>query len=297
VSDPHAPAPQVWSAPQPRKPKSLGEKVGLGCLGLFAAFGILVALGLMLDDPEQPATTATEETPTPTASAPAAVSDRPTTPSASARPTTAKQAPTANAKPRQPKPPAVVWLPVVRVVDGDTIEVNRGGEQVTLRLIGIDTPETVHPTEPVGCWGPEASAQAHKLLDGQSVRLEYDASQGRLDKYDRTLAYVWLRDGRMFNEVMIKGGFAEEYTYDGAYRYQQRFRTAEHAAQQRDAGVWSSECEQPAPPPKPAVDDNDPRFDTCGEAIDNGYGPYNAGTDPEYDWYRDADSDGVVCES
>jgi hypothetical protein len=69
VSDPHAPAPQVWDAPQPRRPRSLGEKVGLGCLGVFVAFGILVALGLMLSEPGPAGTTtATEETPTPTGS-------------------------------------------------------------------------------------------------------------------------------------------------------------------------------------------------------------------------------------
>jgi micrococcal nuclease len=279
---------------------SRGERFALGCGLAFSAFLVLIivvgVVGAIIGDPDPAAVTA-EETPTRSATPTPSTTPTPTpTPAASASPTPHKQVSTQKAKPRRQKPPAVGWLPVTRVVDGDTVEVQRNGAPVTLRLIGIDTPETVHPTEPVGCWGPEASAQAHELLDGQSVRLEYDASQGRLDKYDRTLAYVWLRDGRLFNQVMIQGGFAEEYTYDGAYRYQQRFRAAERAAQQRDAGVWSSECERPAPPPEPAGEDTDPRFDTCAEAIDNGYGPY-AATDPEYAWYRDADSDGVTCES
>ena len=191
------------------------------------------------------------------------------------------------------------WVPVVEVVDGDTVKVERDGETVTLRLIGIDTPESVHPTRPVECYGPKASEQAHRLLDGQRVRLEFDPSQGRLDRYGRTLAYVWLRDGRMFNEVMIRGGFAEEYTYDLPYKYQSRFRAAERAAKDRGTGLWGACAGAEAEPiaePKPAGG-TDPRFGSCREAVGAGYGPYVRGRDPEYAWYVDGDGDGVVCES
>ena len=116
---------------------------------------------------------------------------------------------------------------VIRVVDGDTVVV---APDTTVRLIGIDTPETVDPRKPVQCFGREASAHAHTLLDGHSVWLEYDPTQGRLDKYGRTLAYVWLPDRRMFNEVMIDDGYAHEYTYDLPYRYQDSFIAAERAA-------------------------------------------------------------------
>jgi micrococcal nuclease len=74
---------------------------------------------------------------------------------------------------------------VVRVVDGDTVVI---APDTTVRLIGIDTPETVDPRKPVQCFGREASAYAHLLLDGRSVSLEYDPTQGRLDRYGRTLA-------------------------------------------------------------------------------------------------------------
>jgi micrococcal nuclease len=126
---------------------------------------------------------------------------------------------------------------VVRVVDGDTIKVSNGD---TLRLIGMDTPETVDPRKPVQCFGVAASRRAHALLDGQSVSLEYDPSQGRLDKYGRTLAYVWMADGQLFNELMIREGYAHEYTYNTPYKYQARFRAAEAAARQAARGLWSS---------------------------------------------------------
>ena len=125
---------------------------------------------------------------------------------------------------------------VVRVVDGDTVVV---APRTTLRLIGIDTPETVDPRKPVQCFGREASAWAHALLDGKEVWLEYDPSQGRLDKYGRTLAYVWLPDGVLFNQVMIADGFAHEYTYDLPYRYQDAFAAAERDARESERGLWS----------------------------------------------------------
>jgi micrococcal nuclease len=127
-------------------------------------------------------------------------------------------------------------LPVQRVVDGDTVVV---APATTLRLIGMDTPETVDPRTPVQCFGREASARAHALLDGTSVWLEFDGSQGRLDKYGRTLAYVWMADGRLFEQVMIADGYAHEYTYALPYRYQDAFIAAERAARTASRGLWS----------------------------------------------------------
>ena len=112
-------------------------------------------------------------------------------------------------------------------------------ERTTIRVIGIDTPETVDPRRPVQCFGAEASARAHALLDGKSVSLEFDASQGREDRYGRTLAYVWLPDGRSFNETMIAEGYAHEYTYDTPYRYQHAYRQAETEARRADRGLWA----------------------------------------------------------
>ena len=112
-------------------------------------------------------------------------------------------------------------------------------ERTTIRVIGIDTPETVDPRRPVQCFGAEASARAHALLDGKSVSLEFDPSQGREDRYGRTLAYVWLPSGRSFNETMIAEGYAHEYTYDTPYRYQHAYQQAETEARRADRGLWA----------------------------------------------------------
>jgi micrococcal nuclease len=134
---------------------------------------------------------------------------------------------------------------VSRVIDGDTVEVSDGGRTLDVRLIGIDTPETVHPTEPIECYGPEASAFAERRLAGEPVLLEFDPSQGRRDYYGRTLAYVWLRNGtpRLFNLDAIGRGYALEYTYDDAYRWQRQFQRAEQRAKVAGRGVWR--CPRP----------------------------------------------------
>jgi micrococcal nuclease len=130
--------------------------------------------------------------------------------------------------------------PVVRSVDGDTIRVNRGGEEIVVRLIGIDTPESVAPDRPVECFGPEASARTAELVTGKQVWLEYDEVSGLTDKYDRTLAYVWLRPEVMLNEELVKEGFAEQYTYAEGFRHQRDLEEAERQARQGGLGLWSA---------------------------------------------------------
>jgi micrococcal nuclease len=135
---------------------------------------------------------------------------------------------------------------IVRVVDGDTVRVLVDGqrEDISVRLIGIDTPETVAPGRPVECFGPEASAFAEQILDGARVLLELDPSQGETDRFGRTLAYVWVADDPtrpvLFNLAAIDGGFAEEVTYDGSYTWQAEFIAAEDAARSAGTGRWSA---------------------------------------------------------
>jgi micrococcal nuclease len=131
--------------------------------------------------------------------------------------------------------------PVVKVVDGDTLDVNIDGEIERLRLIGIDTPETVDPRKSVQCFGKEASNKAKELLSGQLVALEADESQGERDKYKRLLRYVFLSDGTNFNQYMISEGFAHEYTYNEPYKYQTEFKQAEIDARNNNKGLWSPE--------------------------------------------------------
>ncbi len=132
---------------------------------------------------------------------------------------------------------------VARVIDGDTIIVRTtGGADRTVRLIGVDTPETVKPGAPVDCFGPQASEYTTALLTGRSVRLETDPAAGDTDRYGRQLAYVWtVHDQRLFNLALIEAGAAREYTYQGTpYRYRDTFRAAERDAQSKDSGLWGT---------------------------------------------------------
>lgn len=125
---------------------------------------------------------------------------------------------------------------VARVVDGDTIVVRMDGSQEKVRFIGVDTPETKHPTEPVECYGPEASAFTERLLPpGTSVRLEVGVEEW--DEYGRLLAYVWLED-RMVNEVLLSEGYARTMTIPPNVRYAERFRRAQREARAEGRGLW-----------------------------------------------------------
>lgn len=132
-----------------------------------------------------------------------------------------------------------VYYRVTRVTDGDTIHIDMNGNDETIRLLGINTPETVDPRRPVECFGKEASDYMHDLLKGAIVKLEYDPSQSYRDAYDRILAYVYLEDGQMVNRKMIADGYAYEYTYMIPYKYQKEFRDLQRLAQASHRGLWS----------------------------------------------------------
>ena len=123
---------------------------------------------------------------------------------------------------------------VERVVDGDTIIVEGVGR---VRLIGVDTPETVHPNRPVEFFGKEASAFAKRLLEGKRVRLEYD--QERQDRYGRTLAYVYLADGTFVNAEIIRRGYGHAYTRF-PFRHMEAFRQFEREARDNRRGLWGT---------------------------------------------------------
>lgn len=128
---------------------------------------------------------------------------------------------------------------VIKVVDGDTVTVEISGVRETIRIIGINTPETVDPRKPVECYGQEASARAHELLDNQIVTLEGDETQGERDKYDRLLRYVFLSNGSDFGKQMISEGYAYEYTYSAPYKYQQDYKTSQSDAENAKRGLWA----------------------------------------------------------
>lgn len=135
--------------------------------------------------------------------------------------------------------PQYTYYSVTEVVDGDTIKVNINGTIETLRLIGLDTPETVDPRKPVQCFGKEASNKGKELLTWKKVRIEKDATQGDKDKYGRTLAYIYTENGIFYNKYMIEQGYAHEYTYNSAYKYQTEFKQAQKTAESNKVGLWS----------------------------------------------------------
>jgi len=128
---------------------------------------------------------------------------------------------------------------VKKVIDGDTIEIERYGKAEKVRMIGIDTPETLDPRKPVQCFGKEASDKSKDLLSGGRVRLEFDPIVGQKDKYNRLLAYVW-SNNELVNLKLIKEGYANEYTYRSqAYKYQNEFKNAQTVAKESSVGLWS----------------------------------------------------------
>ena len=131
------------------------------------------------------------------------------------------------------------------VYDGDTIVVGRGWRRTTVRLIGVDTPETVHPDKPVQFFGPEASAFTRRSLLGTRVRLEFDDPDrpgGSIDIYGRTLAYVYTEDEKNFNLEIIRRGLGRAYTRF-PFKYRKEFTAAERAARSRGIGMWSNDHE------------------------------------------------------
>jgi micrococcal nuclease len=139
---------------------------------------------------------------------------------------------------------AVVWAQsfyrVDRVIDGDTVVVAGIG---TVRLIGVDTPETVDPRKPVELFGKEASVFLTGLLAGKTVRLEYD--QTLKDKYNRTLAYLYLSDGTFVNREIVRQGYGHAYT-EFPFRHMNDFRAAEQEARSNNRGLWGTGTTPPA---------------------------------------------------
>ncbi len=203
--------------------------------------------------------------------------------------------------------------PITDVVDGDTDKINVDGRTVKLRLIGIDTPETKDPDEPVECFGPQASARAEQLLTGRSVWIQYDPTQNRRDIYGRDLVYVWLDEHTMFNEVMVRTGYAHEYTYDKPYLYQSQFRAVEAKAKAAGLGFWgqgtcagntkqaagskplAAAPSSVAPSPVPTDSSGQVYYSSCGAVRDAGKAPLLKGQ-PGYRSGLDADHNGVACQ-
>ncbi len=134
------------------------------------------------------------------------------------------------------------FYPVREVVDGDTIKVRPAGGVEIVRLIGVDTPEVKHPERPVECFGRAASRFTRRVLEGQMVRLERDATQENRDRYGRLLRYVYLMDGTDLSHLLIRRGYGYEYTYRIPYREREKYRAAEREARQAKRGLWAEDA-------------------------------------------------------
>lgn len=163
------------------------------------------------------------------------ISPSPTS-SATAAPVTTQSSPS--------EEPAVIGIEgeralVTKVVDGDTIQIE--GER-TVRFIGIDTPETVDPRRPVGCFGKEASNKAKEILTGKTVILQKDVSD--TDKYKRLLRYIYLpldNGGYLFvNDYLVREGYALVLTYPPDVKFNERLREAEREAKENNRGLWGA---------------------------------------------------------
>lgn len=137
-----------------------------------------------------------------------------------------------------------VYARVTKVTDGDTVSVEVYGQIQPVRFIGVDTPETVAPDQPVGCFGKEASSYTKRTLTGRLVRLEIPRIGDSEDAYGRTLAYVYLdadEDGayeHLFNEDLLELGLARTTTFSHTHRRQ--FERLREEAEEHGAGLWSA---------------------------------------------------------
>jgi micrococcal nuclease len=201
---------------------------------------------------------------------------------------------------------------VVRVTDGDTIVVSYGGDEHKVRYIGMDTPETVDPNDPLQWMGPEATKANEALVEGKTVYLEKDMSE--VDQFDRLLRYVWLTDGTawtLVNLELVRQGVAFAKSYPPDVRYDSVYAEAESVARNSAFGLWQATPARPtaAPTPvflvpPPAEAKCHPSYDPCLPIVDDldckdiramGKDPVRIkGSDPYL--LDGSDNDGLGCE-
>ncbi len=147
----------------------------------------------------------------------------------------------------------VTLYKVTEVIDGDTVKVMFDGKEEKIRLIGVDTPETKHPTKGVQPYGPEASAFTKEHLEGKDIMLEFDVQER--DRYGRLLAYVWFED-ELFNANLVREGYAQVSTFPPNVKYEDTFIEAQKEAREAGKGLWGLdeyqdvEIEEPKPEPQ-----------------------------------------------
>jgi endonuclease YncB( thermonuclease family) len=204
--------------------------------------------------------------------------------------------------------PSGTTTTVIKVVDGDTIEIT-GGKK--LRYIGIDTPETVDPRRPVMCFGKQASDENKRLVLGKTIIMVKDVSE--TDKYGRLLRYVYLPDGTFVNELLVKEGYARATSYPPDISFQDLFRQAEEQAREAQRGLWGSCSLTPTPAlqsfhsageaatPLPVIATNASADKDCKDFATHAqaqtYFESKGGSKTNNVDNLDGDHDGVACET
>lgn len=176
------------------------------------------------------------------------------------------------------------WYRVNRVVDGDTVVLEKIGK---VRLIGIDTPETVHPNKHAEYFGKEASEFLKKLTVGKVVRIEYEGNQR--DRYQRVLGYLYLKDETLINAKIVEDGYGFAYT-KFPFSKLELFRKLEKTARDQDRGLWKEFKEE-----KEVVINSKCQKKTCTQISNCEEAKYllkECGFQ-----FLDSDKDGVPCES
>lgn len=128
-----------------------------------------------------------------------------------------------------------------KCVDGDTIKVIKSKEEITIRLLAVDTPETKHPSKKEEAFGKEASNfTCNKIKNASKIEIEYDKESSKTDKYDRHLTWVYV-DGILLQEELVKNSLAKiEYIY-GDYKYINKLEKLEEESKLKKEGIWSLE--------------------------------------------------------
>lgn len=129
-----------------------------------------------------------------------------------------------------------------KCVDGDTIKIILNENEYTLRMLAIDTPESVHPTKGVEYYGKEASEYTcNKVTNAKKIEIEYDENSDKTDKYDRLLAWVFV-DGSLLQKELVANGYAKvAYLYDN-YKYTKELESAQELASVKNIGIWNEEA-------------------------------------------------------
>ena len=195
---------------------------------------------------------------------------------------------------------------VTRVIDGDTIEVSIAGQEYTVRYIGMDTPETKDPSQPIQYMGPESEARNRELVEGKQVLLVKDVSE--TDPYNRLLRYVLIGGwgGEFVNYELVRQGYAQVTTYPPDVACEATFKQAQDMASLERLGFW-------APTPFPtltlAVRGAPPVIGSCAcDGPDQNCGDFstNDAAKAYYNYCKslgfgdifnlDGDNDGIACE-